>query len=85
MWRIDYPNEFHSTYEASGMWNGQRDYFEALNEKQTKWVSESEFIADKFIYKIMLALMPGSFKKQSLKFMVDFKNYCEKGESVADS
>jgi hypothetical protein len=27
-------------------------------------------------------MMPGAFKKQSLKYLEDFRNFAEKGESV---
>ncbi len=65
------------------MWNGQKNFFEKIDDQKTRWISESEFKADKFMYKIMLKLMPGAFKKQSRKFMVDFKNYVETGKSVS--
>lgn len=80
-----FPDEFHATYDAKGMHNIQKNYFEETPEGHTKWVSESEFIASSTMLKIMMFLMPGAFKKQSKKYMEDFKNFAEKGESVADA
>ncbi|MFN1836129.1 SRPBCC family protein [Balneola sp. MJW-20] len=75
--KYDLPDEFSGTYEADGMWNGQRNLFIELNEKQTRWVSESEFKGTNLIMKIMTWLMPGAFKKQSYKYMIAFKDFAE--------
>ena len=80
-----FPSEFHATYDAKGMHNIQENYFEETNEGKTKWTSKSEFIASSFMLKAMMFLMPGAFKKQSKKYMDDFKNFAESGTSVADS
>ena len=79
----DFPSEFHATYDAKGVHNIQRNFFHDEGSK-TKWVSESEFRFAGFGMKMMGWLMPGAFKKQSLKYMNDFKNFAEKGVSVAD-
>ncbi len=80
-----FPAEFHATYDAKGMHNLQENFFEETNEGQTKWISKSEFNASSFMLKAMMFLMPGAFKKQSKKYMMDFKNFAETGTSVADS
>ncbi|GLB52224.1 hypothetical protein NBRC110019_12630 [Neptunitalea chrysea] len=77
------PHEFHCTYETKGVYNIQENYFEILDANATKWISKSEFRFTNFIFKVYSFLMPGSFKKQSYIFMKDFKNYLEKGTSVA--
>ncbi|NAS32763.1 SRPBCC family protein [Flavobacteriaceae bacterium R38] len=79
------PEEFHGTYEAKGVFNLQENYFKIIDDNTTKWVSVSEFKFTTFTMKIMGALMPGAFKKQSYKYMTDFKNFAEKGISVADA
>ena len=61
----------------------QKNYFREENGK-TRWISESEFQFSGFGMKLMGLLMPGAFKKQSLKYMEDFKNFAEKGISVLD-
>lgn len=71
------PHEFHATYDAKGAHNVQRNYFKAVDEDTTKWISESEFQFTGFFLKVMAFLMPGAFRKQSMRFMKDFKAYAE--------
>lgn len=77
------PHEFHSTYETKGIYNFQENYFEILDANATKWVSVSEFKFTNFMMKAFSFIVPGSFKKQSFTYMQDFKNFVEKGISVA--
>ena len=78
------PEEIHMTYETKGVHNIQKNYFKEEDEK-TRWVSESEFQFSGFGMKLMGFLMPGAFKKQSLKYMQDFKAFAENGTSVLNS
>ena len=80
----NFPSEFHATYSTKGVKNVQRNYFHAIDNTTTKWVSESEFEFKGFGMKLMGWLMPGAFKKQSKKYMVDFKSFAEQGTSVAN-
>tara|TARA_R100000306_G_scaffold260_3_gene537 strand:- start:2382 stop:2837 length:456 start_codon:yes stop_codon:yes gene_type:complete len=80
----NFPEEFHATYDTKGVHNIQNNYFEELDDIRTKWISESEFQFSGFGMKLMGWLMPGAFKKQSKKYMNDFKNFAEKGISVAN-
>ncbi|WP_340075095.1 SRPBCC family protein [Leptobacterium sp. I13] len=79
------PEEFHGTYEADGVYNIQENYFEAIDDNATKWISDSEFRFSGFMMKFIGFIMPGAFKRQSYQYMVDFKNFAEKGISVNDS
>ncbi|PTM07756.1 MAG: SRPBCC family protein [Bacteroidetes bacterium] len=79
----NFPEEFHANYETKGMLNIQKNRFETLPDGKTKWISSCEFIPSGFIMQIMTFLMPGTFKKQSKKYMEDFKNFAENGTSVA--
>ena len=79
------PDEFHSTYSTKGMFNIQKNSFEATPENHTKWISNCEFQPEGFMMKVMIFLMPSAFKKQSKKYMIDFKNFVEKGTSVTDA
>lgn len=81
----DLPREFHATYDARGVHNIQRNTFEELDANHCKWVSESEFQFSRFPMKLMGWLMPGAFKKQSLSYLKDFKEFAEKGSSVSPS
>ncbi|NNL33256.1 MAG: SRPBCC family protein [Flavobacteriaceae bacterium] len=79
----NFPDQFDATYETKGMHNLQYNRFESTPEGHTKWISECEFIPSSFMLRLMTKLMPGAFKKQSKKYLQDFKNFAEKGESVA--
>ena len=81
----DFPREFHANYDAKGMHNVQENFFEETPDDKTKWISKCEFIPTNFMMKMMTALMPGVFKKQSKKYMDDFKNFAENETSVADA
>jgi len=81
----DFPNEFHATYTTKGVRNIQQNYFEITPEGHTKWISKNEFQPTNFIMNAMLFLMPGAFKKQTKKYMTNFKNFAEKGISVSDA
>lgn len=77
------PHEFHGTYDAKDIHSIQENYFEETVEGHTKWTSKSEIIPLGFTMRLMTIIMPGAFKKQSLQYMKDFKNFAEKGISVA--
>ncbi len=72
----DLPREFSGTYEAKGVFNVVKNYFEAINENQTKYTAENEFQFSGFM-KLFGWLMPGAFKKQSFKYQEDFKRFAE--------
>lgn len=80
----NFPSEFHATYDAKGVHNIQQNYFEAIDPGTTRWRSESEFQFQGFGMKVMGWLMPGAFKKQSQKYLDDFKNFAEHGTSVSE-
>jgi len=81
--KSDFPNEFHAIYTTKGMNNIQKNYFSETPEGYTKWVSVNEFTPLSFPMRVMLFLMPSAFIKQSLKYMIDFKNFAENGTSIA--
>jgi len=70
------PDEFSSTYESKGVWNKVVNHFIDLGSGRTKWKSENEF---KFsgLFKLMAIFMAGTFKKQTLKYMKQFKEFLE--------
>jgi len=78
----NFPTEFHATYDTKGVHNIQYNYFQEIDAHTTRWISESEFRFSSFGMKIMSWLMPGIFKKQSQKYLNDFKNFAEKNISV---
>lgn len=74
--RRDLPDEFSGTYEANGVFNIQRNRFEIIDQNSTRYISETEFKFKGFM-KILAFLMPGAFKKQSMKYLLDFKKFAE--------
>lgn len=70
------PDEFAGTYEAKNVFNIVDNTFVSVSEDKTKWVSYNEFQFKGFM-KIIGFLMPGAFKKQSYKYMEDFKQFAE--------
>ena len=77
------PNAFHVTYDTKGVHNIQENFFEEIDEHTTQWTSVSQFQFSSFGMKFFGLIMPGAFKKQSYIYMKDFKNFVEKGTSVA--
>jgi uncharacterized membrane protein len=72
------PDKFEGTYEMDGMWNEVKNQFIDIDSLKTRWIAHSEFKSDKLMMKLMMFLMPGAFKKESLKFMISFKEFAEK-------
>ncbi|GAA0763853.1 SRPBCC family protein [Psychroflexus lacisalsi] len=77
----DLPNEWHGRYTSKGMESTQKNYFEAINENQTKWTSYSEFKFSGFMV-LVSKLLPDIFKKRSKVVQQDFKAFIEEGKSV---
>ena len=70
------PNEFTGTYEARNVWNLVENFFEEVDKHTTRWTLKTEFRVRGFM-RILAFLMPGMFKKQTLKNMLDFKKFAE--------
>ena len=69
------PEEFAVTFEAKGVVNIQTTRFEKIDENKTRYVSENEFQFKGFMK--LMTLMPGAFKKQSMKYLESFKKFAE--------
>jgi carbon monoxide dehydrogenase subunit G len=70
------PEEFSGTYEAKGVLNIVKNKFMPLPGNRTRYVTEQEFQFKGFM-KIIGLLMPGAFRKQTMKSLNDFKNFAE--------
>ncbi|PTX42235.1 polyketide cyclase/dehydrase/lipid transport protein [Christiangramia gaetbulicola] len=77
------PDEYSATYEAKGVYNYQVNRFSPTMESATLWTTDNEFQFSGFM-KLFGWFMPGAFKKQSRKYMEDFKAFVEEGKSVKD-
>jgi len=71
------PDEFSGTYEAKGVFNIVKNYFRPVSENKTKYINESEFQFNGFM-KLIGFLMPGAFRKESEKYLLQFKEFAEK-------
>ncbi len=74
----DYPHTFSATYEGGGVFNAIENSFSEIGAQKTKWVLSSECRSSKWIVKLMLFFLPGLFRRQSLAFMTQFKEFAEK-------
>lgn len=70
------PKRFVCTYETDKVWNRVENDFEEISPDKTRWIFTSEFRCRGFL-KILAILIPGMFRKQSLKYMKQFKDYAE--------
>ncbi|WGD34086.1 SRPBCC family protein [Olleya sp. YS] len=74
---------YHFNFDTKGMHNIQQNFFEAIDDNTTQWTSINEFAPTNFTMRMMALLMPKAFKKQSKKYLTDFKNFAENGTSLA--
>jgi len=79
----DLPDVFSGTYDAKGVHNVVSNRFLELGPQRTRWESQNEFRFQGFM-KLIGTLMKGSFPKQSLKYLQDFKAFAEEGKDVRD-
>jgi len=71
------PHEFSGTYQADGVFNIVKNKFVKISDNKTKYISEQEFQFKGIFMKLMGFLFPGMFKKQSMKYLTNFKNFVE--------
>lgn len=76
---------FEREIVGQGMWNGVRDRFTEAGPQATLWESENEYRFDGMLMRLVGLVMPGSFRKQSLTHMQDFKAFAERGADVRDA
>ena len=74
----NYPFEKKGLYEHKHISNTQYSMFKDLGNNKTLYVSEVDYIAfHHFIPKLLFKLFPSMFKKMSLKWMKQFKEFAE--------
>jgi uncharacterized protein YndB with AHSA1/START domain len=82
----DPPEEFTATFDAKGMHIWVKNTFHEIDGgKRTRWVSENEGKTSGLMMKIIGILMPGCFKKESMKYNVAFKAFAETGADIRES
>lgn len=72
------PDEKTALYEHIHMTNTQTTRFRSIDDGKTQYISEVEYTQfNGFVPKLMAKFFPGMFKKQSQKWMDQFKNFAE--------
>lgn len=72
------PNEKKALYVHKHMTNTQTTRFNKINEVTTQYISEVEYMQFNGLFiKLMARLLPNMFKKQSEKWMLQFKTFAE--------
>ena len=73
------PTEKTALYEHIHMTNTQTSRFEKISEEETRYITEVVYTQfNGLMPKLMSRLFPGMFKKQSQKWMNQFKEFAEK-------
>lgn len=75
-------DEFCGTYSWRSRMNTLENRFVELGPNKTRWESTCHYHMKSVFMKIMGFLMPGTFKKQNVKFMRNFKAFAEEGSSI---
>ena len=74
----DLPHEFSGTYEHKHMTNSMKNSFKDLGNNKTRWTAELHYTKlNGFMIKIMAFLFPGMFKKQTQKWLNQFRDFAE--------
>lgn len=76
---VNLPEEYTTTYEAKGVYNVVKTFFKKVSDETTECITEHEFQFKGFM-KVIGFLMPGAFKKQSKKYLEDFKHFAEESK-----
>ena len=81
----NFPSQFDATYTTNGIRNIQQNHFESTKKGYTKWICKNIYEPTSFKMNAMLLLMPRTFKKQTKRYMKNFKNFVEHETSVANA
>ena len=73
----DLPHEFTAIYTTKGVWNRTENFFTANDDGTTTWEQINEFRCEGLMMKLMTRIMPGMFRKETMKQMDSFKTFAE--------
>lgn len=76
---------FEREIVGQGMWSAARERLTEDGPGKTLWASENEYRFSGVLMRLVGLLMPGTFRKQSLRHMEDFKAFAEQGKDVRDA
>jgi hypothetical protein len=75
---------FEREIVTEGMWSAASERLTEAGPDTTLWVSENEYRFSGLLMRLVGLLMPGTFRKQSLQHMQDFKAFAEHGTDVRE-
>jgi len=76
---MNLPEEMTALYEHTHTVNTMTNRFTALSDASTRWTADLDYIKlNGFVIKVMAKLFPGMFKKQTQKWLDQFKAFAEK-------
>ena len=70
-------NKSSFEYESNMVYNIVENSFISIDKNNTRWEQDHDFRGKSILLRIMIFLMPNVFKKQSIKFLNDFKKFIE--------
>ncbi|MEV6300543.1 SRPBCC family protein [Actinoplanes sp. NPDC051861] len=73
---------FEREIVGQGMWSAARERLTEAGPESTLWESENEYRFSGVVMRLVGLFMPGTFRKQSLEHMRDFKAFAEDGTDV---
>jgi hypothetical protein len=73
---------FERELVADGMWNAARERLTEAGPGTTLWESENEYRFSGLPMRLLAPLVRGTFRKQTLEHMQDFKAFAERGTDV---
>lgn len=76
---------FEREVVGKGMWSSTADRLTEKGPSTTLWESENEYRFSGVLMRLVGLLMPGTFRKQSLQHMKDFKAFAERGQDVRET
>ncbi|GAA1371142.1 SRPBCC family protein [Catellatospora chokoriensis] len=82
---MDSVVHFDREIVGEDMWSAARERLTEVGPETTLWVSENEYRFSGLLMRLVGLLMPGTFRKQSLQHMQDFKAFAEQGKDVREA
>tara|TARA_B100000902_G_C27027185_1_gene772569 strand:+ start:279 stop:734 length:456 start_codon:yes stop_codon:yes gene_type:complete len=70
-------NKSSFEYESNMVYNIVENSFISIDKNNTRWKQDHDFRGKSILLRIIIFLMPNVFKKQSIKFLNDFKKFTE--------
>lgn len=71
------PEVYRTRAEMQGLVQIVRHEFFSHGHNQTRWVIDTEFVADGFVLKLILWFFPNMFKNRTKSYMKEFKTFAE--------